>query len=239
MLTKPRSSLGFALLSLTILAVLPSHASTIFTSFGAVDSYTTTPGSFLNVTGESQGSYNAVASPFTPTGDYNVKFIDLLLGSAGDGTDATVDVGLYSDSSDSPGSLLEVLSPVTVSAVLGDTAPAVYTADVTGDVPVVAGTQYWVVVLPSAMETFDGWFYNSPGTNAPYATSSGGSAWTESSDNPQLYFDVEGDLTSQGSSTPPGNLNLPSNTGAPEPGTLALLGLGLSVLAAQRRQRSR
>lgn len=234
MLKISRFPLFFTLLALSWIAAVPVQAaSLIVTSFGSDYSNNASATSFLSLTGptwadSSAGNYEGVATPFVPGANYDVTSVNLLLGWAGSGNDPTVDVGIYSDSSGSPGTLLDVLAPVTITAVEGTpAAPALYSASITGTVPIVEGEQYWIVVLSSASETFDGWYYNSDGSDQPYATYDG-ATWTASDDESQLYFDVMGNQTGGG--------NLQSDV--PEPGALMLFGLGLGIIAWQRRRRS-
>lgn len=225
-------------LLLVCFAVTPAKASTIiiYSTFGDdnISDYSTTSSDFVNVSGSSYG-YSAIATPFTPTADYDALSVDVLLSYAGAPiTGDKVDVAIYSDSSDEPGTSLEATpSAITVTASLSD--PAVYSANITSTV-LVAGTQYWLVVSPVSRGTGVAWFYNS--TNcacADYSTNTkappAAPIWNPVDDESQLYFDVRGIETGLG----PGNTG---GSGVPEPGTLALLGSGLGAIALKRRSRT-
>jgi hypothetical protein len=236
MFTNSRFTLGFALLAFIFIATAPAQASTtIFTSFTSPPAYSNNASStsYLHVNGTTfSPSFSEIAAPFTPTQDTTVDSVDLLLGwAAFASANQVVDVGIYSDSSDEPGTQIGDLTPVTVTAALDADAPAVFTAsiaNVSGPNDLVAGTQYWVVVSPTVDNTFVGWFYNQGGGTATYAKSiNEGTSWTNATGG-QLYFDVNG--------TPTGGSLAPGST--PEPGTLVLLGLGLGAVALRRRQRA-
>jgi hypothetical protein len=221
-------------------AVAPAKASTIiYSAFGDdnTNDHNTASGDFLNVSGAA-GGYSEIAGAFTPFADYNATSVDLLLGFAGSPfTSDQVDVAIYSDFSDAPGTALDGTTQITVPASMGD--PAVYTAFIPSTA-LVEGTQYWLVVSPARSGTGVAWFYNSASCGCALDSTNttsrpGIPGWDDSADESQLYFDVNGIETGSGlgSGIAPGNiLSL-----TPEPGTLALLGLGLGAIVLERRRR--
>jgi hypothetical protein len=221
-------------------AEAPAKASTvIYSSFGLdnTSDHTTASGDFLNVSGATAG-YSELAAAFTPFADYNAISVDLLLGFAGSPfTSDQVDVAIYSDFSDAPGTALDGTTQITVPASMSD--PAVYSAFIPSTA-LVEGTQYWLVVSPARSGTGVAWFYNSASCgcalDSTNTTSQPGiPGWDDSADESQLYFDLSGIETGSGlggGSTSGNPLSL-----AAEPGTLALLGLGLGAIGLMRRRR--
>jgi len=122
---------------------------------------------------------------------------------------------LRTDDNGQPGQILEWLSPVDV----GD--PGVYGGDASGDTLLEAGTKYWFTAsLPSPTA---GLWYTNDSINGSIASSSDdGSSWTLSSD----FWVMQLRLMA----------NVP--TSVPEPGTLALFGLGLAGLGFTGRRKA-
>jgi PEP-CTERM motif len=152
-------------------------------------------------------------SEFTPSATYQLTDVAAFMGNFSS-TTQTVDFFIYSDASGVPGVELTALTG-TIPGVVGSTTQA----EVNSGAPsipltLVSGTNYWFVV--DLTNTNLGWEDGS--SEPPYAFNSGG-GWVAL--GPQsLGYEIDGSLTT------------------PEPGTLALAGVGLVLAIVGRRRRA-
>lgn len=208
----------FALASLLFLATGVLQAGVIYSTFDNPPGTDFNSSGWYNISGASIIP-SGVAAPFTSSGDFTVTQVDLLVGSYYSNVNNVVDVGIYSDASGAPGSLIGSQQALTVANLLG--SEAVQSVGMSG-VTLQTGEQYWVALLPDTTTTAVGWYVvNQYGGTRAY-TNDDGSTWNVGV-NSSPYFDVVGD----------------TGGGVPEPGTMALLGAGLGGVALIRRFRVR
>ncbi|MGO9650091.1 MAG: choice-of-anchor R domain-containing protein [Terriglobales bacterium] len=107
------------------------------------------------------------AIPFTPTADATVTKLQVSAGRQGGGT-AGFELGLYNDAGGVPGTVIKS-EHVTNLPAYGECC-AVAEADDPAGIPVIAGTQYWVVVSTTAEDTdIYAWAFNSTNMTATLA----------------------------------------------------------------------
>jgi hypothetical protein len=122
------------------------------------------------------------AVPFTPTTNMSVRALEASVGWGSSGTEG-VTLSLNSDANGVPGGAL-ASADLTNLGDFGDCCVLAVAKDPAG-VPVVAGTQYWLVVSTSATfaNTFDAWAFNSTDMREDYAVAfynSSSGAWSAS-----------------------------------------------------------
>ena len=114
---------------------------------------------------------NWVAVPFTPASNMKVNEVEASVGWGQDGTNG-VTLSLNADASGLPGAALASLD-ITGLPLFGECCTlAVAQGPAGSGLPVVAGTQYWVVVSTDATfsNTFDAWSFNTTDMQVhPYA----------------------------------------------------------------------
>jgi hypothetical protein len=151
------AALGAALLMFTETA--GATPVTIFSDFGPGNSYTSGIGWTVAGPAGAGGSFQSVAMPFTPSGDYQLSQIDIALGFAS-GTNSAM-VTLNSDSSGIPGGVLMTWNLSSLPAF--GTCCVVETLAPSSPLLLSSGTRYWVVANPGSSDTHDAWNFNDMG----------------------------------------------------------------------------
>ena len=150
---------------------------------------------------------------------FNLTSVELLVAAAGTPT-GSFSVGLYSDASTSPGSLLTTLG--TVSDNVLTSTPSVETFNLTSPYSLAAGTRYWVGLASN--DSTAGWMYS-------YESGVGvaGEYWGSTFDGVVAnYVD--------GFSTGPFQMQVSGDvSGVPLPPSVLLLGSGLVGLIGFRK----
>jgi hypothetical protein len=204
----------------TLMFVVPtvSHASIVFTNFGASFAYNTTGGNIVG--NDLAGDQLAQADTFTPAANATLSSIEIALScftvGAG-GCPVSITVSLDSDSgADSPGATLESFTVAGPFGGLGsNNAPVVLTSVL--HPTLVSGTQYWLAVI-APLTTEMGWNWNSTGDVSDQAVSTdGGVTW----------FSPSGET--------PGAYEIDGTSAVPEPGTILLLATGGALIALKRK----
>lgn len=185
------------------MAFTPSVASAgaIWSDFG--------PGqSFVTWAGWGFPSTDAVAMPFVPVISASVYQIDIALAACCRAAEQyTVDL-----ETDSGGFPSDTVLQTWAVGVPGTTTGNAYVPEAlpTAPIPLSAGTQYWLVVIPDGQGNF--WNFNDQGVSGEIAVNSGG-GWSFATDNTLGAFDVV----------------------TPEPSTFMCLILGLAAVTLRRR----
>ena len=206
------------------MALLPSAAdadATIFSDLGTGGSYDCCQSSDVSGSGSSEGFYFAVGSAFTSPGAYNVTQIDIAVGHL-DGTNQA-EVGLWTNSGGLPGAELGSWA-VSNQPDAGSTSTTLATVSNITGVHLAFATRYFVTVSPGAPDTLDRANLNSldiPGLNVVDL----GSGYIANPNQTLYAFDVLGRQSVGGPAIP-------------EPGTLALVGIGGSALRLIRRRQA-
>jgi hypothetical protein len=163
----------------------------------------------------------SAAMPFTPNSNYDLTQIIIALGNV-DTPGADVIVSINADSGGgSPGNVLELwtVTPANWAYAYNPYAPEVLNS--TGPtIVLLAGQQYWVTA--SCGDCDSAWNLNSTGVTGTVGVYPAyGNGWNTEGPDTTGAFEVSGDPV-----------------GAPEPGTMTLLGLGLGALGIFRRRRT-
>jgi hypothetical protein len=171
---------------------------------------------------EVSGSSNQVAGAFTPAGNYALTQIDLAVTWLGDPWGSDFSVSVDQDSAGLPGATIEAWTGVTAPYLPPGPSSLVETVFPMSSVALVSGNQYWIVVSPGTLTTYDDWDPNatSDGPGGRIAINSG-SGWNVV-DLPanDIAFDIQG-------------------TPGPEPSTLTLVSSCLAGLVLIRKRRWR
>lgn len=189
----------------------------VYNNFGASDAYNTNVSWTVGNPGTGQNF--VPGDSFTPTQSGTLSKIVIALEWISGPNTGTV--SLEADAGGLPsGTVLESFSVSSLPPFDGSFHTPLTLTD-TINAPLVAGTTYWIVASTTAGSLL-GWNENSTSATGSHAESSdGGSTWSTST-NTQGAFRVTENLT---------------QTAVPEPSSLALLGIGLGVLAGHRLRR--
>lgn len=207
--------MGLRLFLPTVLTMVAAHADVVFTNISGPN------GGGGTVCGPaSQCPLESLAEEFTPTGNYQVTSVEVVVGPSGTGNSDYFDASIYSNSSGLPGTSLGTsLAQSGASAgSVGITSGGVVGVDLT------ANTSYWLVLSPYSTNTQVYWS-NGTGTAVP-ETYNPGSGWRTPGDVPG-QFEIDGTPISA----------------APEPNQIGvltlLLAVGLVVIRKRIRSSSR
>lgn len=172
---------------------------------------------------DSSFGYQADAASFMSATTVDLDHVDVAVEYYAGSPDFVLQ--LDSDNGGQPGS---VLASWTFTSIPNDgSCCELDTETATSTVSLSAGGTYWLVALPGANTTFDGWQFNNTGATGmmSYQTSPGGTYDTVTNSLPA--FDVWGDT--------------PAAESVPEPASCALLAVGFLIFPLFRkllRQRS-
>jgi len=170
-----------SVLSLLILLAVPAAASIIFTDFGLL--IPTFGVGNDGITGSSITNSGGAAQ-FSPTVSGALGSIDIAADVTGGAT--TFNVSIASDSSNSPGAVIESM---TITGI--PSTPTVVTALSSLHPSLTAGTKYWVEVTAGGSLTVGRWFLNNQSVLDPFSTTSnGGSTWSNPNTTVIPAFDV-------------------------------------------------
>jgi hypothetical protein len=212
-----RSAVYLGACAAFLLTASNAKGDVLFNTFGGGSSYNVNNG---NVLGNAfDGNNYAEAETFTVSGQAVFSGLRLALSCSVAGCPDALTIALTSDSSGSPGSVIESFSysgtllgslginnvPVSLSSLLNPT--------------LTPGTSYWITVA-TTLNNSVAWNWNGAGTSALQAISAdGGASWFAPSGQTNGVFEVDG-------------------SSAPEPTTIATL-LGGGALMLLKRKFSR
>lgn len=184
-------------LAVGLLSASTLPAASVYSDFTSSDTYTS---GGWNILGSAVGG-QSVAAPFEPSVTATLDSIDVVLNYA-QGTNS-FQVAIASDSSGSPGAVLESFSPVT--GVTG--TPTAFNVTSSAHPTLATGTTYWVEVLPGAADTSGNWYFTDSAQSGSFAYNLGSGWLADTSDVPPA-FDVNGTATSSGTPEPASGLLL-------------------------------
>ena len=206
---------------LSLLLPAISAASTIYSNFGAGQSYDITEGNLVG--NDFSGDNLGEGDTFTPAATAKFGSLDIALSCSVASCPDPFTVTLSTDSgSDSPGAVIESFtdSGVKLGALNVNNAPLVFNS--VSMPTLTAGTQYWVTVATDLSNSIS-WNLNSTGDTSDQAISSdGGATWFSPSGLTPGAYEVDSTVTT-----------------TPEPGPMALLVFGLPLAWLFRRSLSR
>jgi hypothetical protein len=222
-MTKTFSLYAFAV---TIMSInIPAEASVLFSNFGFPPNfkYDSTNGYVVGAAGQNN---EVIGVQFQPLSGGEHLFVVELPLSLISGTNE-VSVYLYTDAGNQPGTIIghdDVVGRLPLSAPI---FPPTLPTFVSMATPVLAfGTPYWLVLSALNSDTAIEWYFNSVG-DAPNATN--------------YAFNGNGSLSGPWFHSPAGTARPTfqvEGTGAPEPGTLGLLGVGCATVFSMRLRRT-
>lgn len=211
------------LAALFTILLCPANAAAdtlLFTNLGPNGEYDTNNAYFVSGT---VFSNQVIAEPFTPGMSVHISYAELALGHH-DGINNPLNVYLMSDTAGQPGSVLDTLTQVgTIPEYSGGGGLVRYNC--TACVGLTAGTTYWIAALEPEADSEQGWML-------AYQDVSGNIVFNqEGTINPSQWTAYNGSVS--GFRVYGGGFG----DGAPEPGTLVMLGTGvLAVAGAFRRK---
>lgn len=207
--------LGMATLTLLLAAGGRVHADTIL---------------YNNLGAASDGSDPIATNPFGPlfdsfsTGATPVNLTDVKVLLSGSPSSATITVALLSDSSTSPGAVLDVIGTLSDNALSG--TPTVFDFPVVPSFPLAANTRYWIEL--SSPDSTAEWSYS-------LDTSGPGVSGEFFGHQDQVFPNEEGPYQMEVTA----ETAAPAPAAVPEPSSLALCALGGLALAGWRRWKGR
>ncbi len=175
----------FLLAVLTLTA--PLGATVLYSDFGAGDSYNTATGWTLSNSGSPISTTQAVAAEFQPSVTATLDSIRVAAFWVS-GTDSFT-LELAADNSGAPGTILEgyTLTPTASTSIL--------TATSLSNPTLSAGTNYWLIILPGAADTWGAWNENSQSVDGVAFSTDNGTTWSPlltDGSHPAPAFDVSG-----------------------------------------------
>ena len=148
---------GIAVLLIAFCPVQAQATTIVFNTLGPGDTYLSTSG-FAVVGVGALGVLEEVAAQFTAMTSGNLATVDLGLTFFSGHTPGAVNVFLYADSAGSPNNAIQTfLGSGTPTAKFGTTNNSLVSFTVAGTVPVVMGTDYWLVLKPANTDVADLW----------------------------------------------------------------------------------
>ena len=163
------------------------------------------------------GAVGNPAFAFTPVASYDFTQLDIALNYSSGTNSVTVE--LMSDSGGTPDAVLQSWSVSGLPAVGGCCTLQILPG--TGTIPLLAGTAYWVAVLPGGSDTLAGWNQSFPPEIGPAAVNFG-AGWANTG-----LPGISGAFEVQGTSS------------SPEPGTMFLVVAGLFGIRHHAKRKAR
>lgn len=208
-----KRSIGFAAAGILLL-VASADAQIIFDTFGAGDTYN--PSAAFTVSGpaSSTGRTFESAAQFVAGASGAIQQIDLGLTLSDPGP---VNVFLYGDAAGAPDNLTQILlGSVTPTQAFGSTNNSIVSIIPAGEVDVIEGTTYWLVLKPGDDTVRDAW-NRSLASSGVQDVSLDDTSWIQANTT-LAAFEI---------------------TAVPEPGTYLFAFLTLGVLVGRHFRRSR
>lgn len=200
----------FALATCLTLAA-SAHAQVLKSNFGPGDSFNAGTSYVIVGTG-SFISYQAISVTFVPSATAPLGSVDLGA-NRNLGTNSYV-ISLSVDNGGQPGALLESWTTTLPGSGVVTSLTSVVN-------PLLdSSTTYWLTLEAGAPNAFGGWAFNDQGDTGHFLQSSSGGAWV-----------------AQGGTAPVYRIN-GAGASAPEPGSVALLGLGIAAAGVARWRRA-
>jgi hypothetical protein len=208
-----KRSIGFAAAGILLLAA-SADAQIIFDTFGPGDTYNQSAG--FAVAGPASSANNTFesAAQFVAAVSGAIQQIDFGLTMSGGGP---VNVFLYGDAAGAPDNLTQILlGSVTPTEAFGSTNHSIVSLIPAGEVDVIQGTTYWLVLKPGNDTVRDTW-NRSLGSSGVQDVSLDDMSWIQANTT-LAAFEI---------------------TAVPEPGTYMVAFLTLGVLVGRHLRRSR